>query len=141
MTDFSIRDIPPSEIQPSVPRDAIPTIDAPVFESAQEARTWMDGRAPVIALEIDGDARAYPLSIMLWHEIINDDVGGRPLLVTFCPPCHTALVYARVLDGRERHFGNLRFSDMVMYDRATESWWQQATGRAIVGELTELMAA
>jgi hypothetical protein len=138
-TDFSIADVPLSEVQGSVPRDAIPTIDRPLFESVEEARTWMDGRAPVIALEVEGDARAYPLSIMLWHEIVNDVVGDRPVVVTFCPLCHAALVYDRDLDGVERHFGNtgsLRYSDMVMYDRSTESWWQQATGRAIIGELT-----
>lgn len=138
-TDFEIRDVPLSEIQPSVPRDAIPTIDDPMFEAIASARGWMDGRAPVIALEVDDDARAYPLSILLWHEIVNDEVGGRAVLVTFCPLCHTALVYDRVLDGVERHFGNtgsLRFSDMVMYDHATESWWQQATGQAIIGELS-----
>jgi len=105
-TDFGIADVPLAEIQASVPRDAIPTIDEPRFESLADAQEWMDGRAPVIALEIDGDARAYPLSILLWHEIVNDEVGS------------------------------LRFSDMVMYDRTTESWWQQATGRAIIGGLT-----
>ncbi len=138
-TDFGIADVPLAEIQASVPRDAIPTIDEPLFESLADAQEWMDGRAPVIALEIDGDARAYPLSILLWHEIVNDEVGGRPVVVTFCPLCHTSLVYDRVLDGAERRFGNtgsLRFSDMVMYDRTTESWWQQATGRAIIGGLT-----
>jgi len=138
-TDFGVADVPLGEIQASVPRDAIPSIDDPIFEPLTAAREWMDGRAPVIALDIDGDARAYPLSILLWHEIVNDEVGGRPVVVTFCPLCHTALVYDRVLDGTERHFGNtgsLRFSDMVMYDRATESWWQQATGRAIIGGLT-----
>ncbi|MFV2062820.1 MAG: DUF3179 domain-containing protein [Chloroflexota bacterium] len=138
-TDFGITSIDLAEIQPSVPRDAIPTLDDPVFESIVAAQGWMDGRAPVIALEIEGDARAYPLSILLWHEIVNDEVGGRPLLITFCPLCHTALVYDRELDGVERRFGNtgkLRYSDMIMYDRATESWWQQATGEAIIGELT-----
>jgi len=138
-TDFGIADIDLAEIAGSVPRDGIPPIDQPVFESVEAARGWMDGRAPVIALEVNGDARAYPLSILFWHEIVNDVVGDRPLLVTFCPLCHTALVYDRVLDGHLRVFGNtgsLRYSDMVMYDRATESWWQQATGTAIIGELT-----
>jgi hypothetical protein len=138
-TDFSIADVPLSEIQASVPRDGIPPIDDPRFESLSAASDWMDMRAPVIALEVDGDARAYPLSILIWHEIVNDVVGGRPLVVTFCPLCHAALVYDRELDGVERQFGNtgsLRYSDMVMYDVATESWWQQATGQAIVGELT-----
>jgi hypothetical protein len=138
-TDFSIATIDLAEIQGSVPRDAIPAIDDPVFESIDQARTWMNGRAPLIALEIDGDARGYPLAILLWHEIVNDMVGRRPVVVTFCPLCYSAVVYDRILDGSERHFGNtgsLRYSDMVMYDRATESWWQQATGEAMVGELT-----
>ncbi len=138
-TDFGVSDVPLAEIQPSVPRDGIPPIDEPRFESPADARGWMAGRAPVIALEVAGDARAYPLAILLWHEIVNDVVGGRSVLVTFCPLCHAALVYDRELDGTVRRFGNtgsLRYSDMVMYDVATESWWQQATGRAIIGELT-----
>ena len=71
-TDFTVTDIPLSEIQPSVPRDAIPPIDDPVFESIAQAREWMDARAPVLTLEIADEARAYPLSIMLWHDIVND---------------------------------------------------------------------
>jgi len=93
----------------------------------------------VIRLEINGAARAYPLAILMWHEIVNDTLGGVPVVVTFCPLCNTALVFERELDGTVHDFGttgNLRFSDLVMYDRQTETWWQQATGEAIVGELT-----
>ena len=139
-TDFSISAVPYSEIVPGGPgKDGIPAVDDPQFESIAAAREWLDGRAPVIALEIDGDARAYPLAILTWHEIANDVVGGVPVAVTFCPLCHTALVYERVLDGTVYDFGvsgNLRYSDLIMHDRQTESWWQQATGKAIVGELT-----
>nr|MBA3364849.1 DUF3179 domain-containing protein [Actinomycetota bacterium] len=88
---------------------------------------------------VGGEARAYPLAILMWHEIANDVLGQVPVVVTFCPLCNTALVFERELDGTVHDFGttgNLRFSDLVMYDRQTESWWQQATGQAIVGELT-----
>jgi hypothetical protein len=77
--------------------------------------------------------------VLTWHEIVNDTVGDVPVIVTFCPLCHTALAFERTLDGTVHDFGvsgNLRFSDMVMYDRQTESWWQQATGQGIVGDLT-----
>ena len=121
------------------PKDGIPPIDRPAFESIDEARGWLGDRSPVIALEIDGAARAYPLAVLIWHEIVNDTLAGRPVVVTFCPLCNTALVFDRELDGVVHDFGttgNLRYSDLVMYDRQTESWWQQATGEAIVGSLT-----
>ncbi len=139
-TDFSISAVPYDEIFSGGPgKDGIPAIDDPQFESIDEAREWVIGRGPVIALEIDGDARAYPLAILTWHEIVNDTVGDTPVIVTFCPLCNTALVFGRTLDETVHDFGvsgNLRFSDMVMYDRQTETWWQQATGHGIVGELT-----
>ena len=121
------------------PKDGIPPVDVPVVESIDAARTWLPGTAPVIALEVGGVARAYPLAILVWHEIVNDTLGGVPVVVTFCPLCNTALVFERTLDGVTYDFGTtgkLRFSDLVMYDRQTESWWQQAVGEAIVGELT-----
>ncbi len=121
------------------PKDGIPSIDEPVLESIEAARSWLADQAPVISLEVGGEARAYPLAILMWHEIVNDTLGGVPVVVTFCPLCNTALVFERSLDGTVHDFGttgNLRFSDLVMYDRQTESWWQQATGEAIVGELT-----
>ena len=120
------------------PKDGIPPVDRPVFESIDAARGWLQGTAPVIALEVEGQARAYPLAILTWHEIVNDTLGGVPVVVTFCPLCNTALVFERTLAGVTHDFGTtgkLRHSDLVMYDRQTESWWQQATGQAIVGEL------
>jgi hypothetical protein len=139
-TDFAISAVPYSEISPGGPgKDGIPAIDHPKFESIEEARAWVTGQGPVIALEIDGDARAYPLAVLTWHEIVNDTVGDTPVIVTFCPLCHTALVFDRTVEGTVHDFGvsgNLRLSDMVMYDRQTESWWQQATGVGIVGDLT-----
>jgi len=120
------------------PRDGIPSIDEPQFVSAGEAEEWLAGNEPVIALEIDGDARAYPLQILTWHEIVNDRVGGVPVIVTFCPLCNAALTFDRRVAGQVYEFGTsglLRNSDLVMYDRTTESLWQQLTGEAIVGDM------
>ena len=139
-TDFSKHTVPFSEIQSGGPgKDGIPAIDAPKFVTTQEANAWLERREPVIELVIEDDARAYPLQILIWHEIANDEVGGVPVALTFCPLCHTTIVFDRRLDGRVLDFGvsgNLRNSDLVMYDRQTESWWQQFAGEAIVGELT-----
>ncbi len=121
------------------PRDGIPSIDEPKFIGQQEARQWLSGNEPVIALEINGDARAYPLQILIWHEIVNDTVGDVPVIVTFCPLCNSAITFDRRLDGKVFAFGTsglLRNSDLVMYDRTTESLWQQFTGEAIIGEMT-----
>jgi len=139
-TDFTKASVDYSEIVSGGPgKDGIPAVDEPRYESIADARGWLSDRSPVISLELEGEARAYPLAILMWHEIVNDVLGERPVVVTFCPLCNTALVFDRRLDGVTYDFGttgNLRFSDLVMYDRQTESWWQQATGEAIVGELT-----
>jgi hypothetical protein len=121
------------------PKDGIPSIDRPLFESVREANRWLGDRDPVMVVEHGTEVRAYPLAILIWHEIVNDVVGGLPVAVTFCPLCNTALVFDRRVDGGVLDFGTtgrLRHSDLVMYDRQSESWWQQATGDAIVGELT-----
>ena len=138
-TDFSRHDVDLSEIISGGPgKDGIPAIDEPGFEPLGEV-DWLSDAEPVIAFGIGETWRAYPIQILIWHEIVNDTVADQPVTVTFCPLCHTAIVFNRELDGRVLDFGttgNLRHSDLVMYDRQTESWWQQATGRAIVGELT-----
>lgn len=136
-TDFSLHTVPYSEIRFVIPRDNIPSIDVPAFVSPDEAAEWLADVEPVVALEIDGDARAYPLQILTWHEIVNDEVGGLPVAVTFCPLCNSAIAFDRRLDGEALEFGvsgNLRNSDLVMYDRQTQTWWQQFTGEGIVGE-------
>ncbi|MGA9532271.1 MAG: DUF3179 domain-containing protein [Anaerolineales bacterium] len=119
------------------PPDGIPAIDKPVFESISAGDTWLGEDWPVLVYEHDGDARAYPMAILIWHEIVNDTVGVQPVAVTFCPLCNSSIVFSRrAPDGRIVDFGtsgNLRNSDLIMYDRQTESWWQQLTGRAIVG--------
>jgi len=120
------------------PKDGIPSVDEPSFVSVDAARNWIAPKEPVIVFEHGGVARAYPLQILTHHEIVNDRVAGTPVAVTFCPLCYSALVFERRLDGETVEFGVsglLRNSDLVMYDRKTETLWQQLTGTAIVGTL------
>jgi hypothetical protein len=136
-TDFTRHTVEFSEITSGGPgKDGIPPIDNPRFVSTAEAASFLENAEPVVAIEFGGDARAYPLQILIWHEIVNDTVGDEPVAVTYCPLCNTAIVFSSRFEGEVLDFGttgNLRFSDLVMYDRQTESWWQQASGEAIVG--------
>lgn len=118
--------------------DGIPSIDRPQFDGVEQAQTWLHPNEPVVLVERNGDARAYPLQILMWHEIVNDEVGGVPLAVTFCPLCNTAITLERSANDQVLEFGVsglLRRSDLIMYDRQTTTLWQQITGEAIVGEL------
>lgn len=139
-TDFSKCSVPLQEFRSGGPgRDGIPPIDQPRFQTVAQASAWLKPREPVISVGVYGDARAYPLQILIWHEIVNDWVGGVPISVTFCPLCNTAIAFDRQIPGYTLDFGTtgtVRHSDLVMWDRQTESWWQQATGEAVVGELT-----
>ncbi|MCR9150333.1 MAG: DUF3179 domain-containing protein [Rhodobacteraceae bacterium] len=138
-TDFSRATVDFAEIRSGgPPKDGIPALDAPrMIPVAGESR--LDPAEPVLVLEMPGDTpRAWPVRYLTWHEIVNDSAGGIPVAVTFCPLCNAAMVFDRRVDGAELSFGVsglLRHSDMIMYDRQTESWWQQATARAIVGEM------
>ena len=138
-TDFSKSLVDLDEIlSGGPPKDGIPSIDKPQFVTAKTAAGWLDPREPVVVISIGTDVRAYPIQILMWHEIANDTVGGIPVSVTFCPLCNATIVFDRRLQGRVLDFGTtgrLRKSDLVMYDRQTETWWQQFSGRAIVGEL------
>ncbi len=138
-TNWNLHTIDYSEIlSGGPPRDGIPSIDDPKFITPEEAATWLADNEPVIAFEWNGDARAYPLQILTWHEIVNDIVGDLPVLITFCPLCNSAIVFDRTINGETFEFGTsglLRNSDLVMYDRTTESLWQQLTGDAIVGDM------
>jgi hypothetical protein len=138
-TDFSKKSIDLSEIQSGgPPKDGIPAIDEPVFQTALDV-DWLDDPEPVIAVTIDGITRGYPIQVLMWHEIVNDELAGTPITVTFCPLCNTSIVFDRRVDGTVLDFGttgNLRNSDLVMYDRQTESWWQQFGGEGIVGKHT-----
>ncbi len=147
-TDFETTTVPIDEIVNVIPRDNIPAIDDPAMIPVGE-KDGIGGREPVITVKIDGALpRAYPVRYLTWHEIANDEAGGVPFAVTFCPLCNSGPVFDRRLDGEVLSFGvsgKLRHSDMVMYDRETESWWQQAIGTGIVGvhagaKLTQLPA-
>ncbi len=140
-TDFSNRSVDLGEFSSGgPPPDGIPAIDNPVFESVADADTWLGPDWPIMFFENNGVVRAYPLAILIHHEIVNDMVGDLPVTLTFCPLCNSTIAFDRRLaDGTVLDFGttgNLRHSDLVMYDRQTRSWWQQFTGEAIVGELT-----
>ncbi|MQG34734.1 MAG: DUF3179 domain-containing protein [SAR202 cluster bacterium] len=118
------------------PRDGIPPLDNPRFVDVNMADEWLSDLEPVISFELNSDVRAYPIQILMWHEVVNDVVGGVPVTVTFCPLCNSAIVFERTINGMVFDFGtsgNLRNSDLVMWDRQTESWWQQLTGEAIIG--------
>jgi hypothetical protein len=120
------------------PRDGIPPIDDPNFVTPEEAGEWLADNEPVVIFEHNGDARAYPLQILTWHEIVNDTVGELPVSVTFCPLCNATVVFDRRLGDTVYDFGVsglLRHSDLIMWDRQTESLWQQFTGEGIVGDL------
>lgn len=120
------------------PKDGIPPVDDPKFDTIGEASKWLNPREPVVVVSIDGETKAYPIQILTWHEIVNDSVAGTPISVTFCPLCNATIVFDRRKDGVVLDFGTtgrLRKSDLIMYDRQTESWWQQFTGQAIVGTL------
>ncbi|MEM9641830.1 MAG: DUF3179 domain-containing protein [Pseudomonadota bacterium] len=135
-TDFTRSSVNLDEIiSGGVPKDGIPALDTARFGDA----AGLAPKEPVMTVALDGrPERAYPLRYLMWHEIVNDEVDGLPIAVTYCPLCNSGLVFDRRVGGQTLEFGvsgNLRFSDMIMYDRQTESWWQQFTGEAIVGEL------
>jgi hypothetical protein len=135
-TDFSRHVVPLDQFQSGGPgKDGIPAIDEPRFVPVSRMDV-VEPKEPVIELVVRGRARAYPIQILIWHEIVNDEVSGIPVAVTFCPLCNTSLVFERRVRGRTLDFGttgNLRNSDLVMYDRQTESWWQQFGGAGLVG--------
>lgn len=147
-TDWSVRSIDLGElllgIQRIDPRDAIPPIDYPDFEPVEVASGWLEGRTPGVLVVLDGEARFYPLGVLHRHEIVNDEIGGLPVAVTYCPLCNTALAFDRRVNSQVLRFGVsglLRNSDLVMWDDASVSLWQQVTGEAIVGSATGTVLA
>ncbi len=139
-TDFSRHSVPYADIlSGGPPKDGIPALDAPQYVSVSAADAWLRPAEPVILVQVGDDARAFPIQILIWHEIANAEVGGQPLVVTFCPLCNTAIAFERSMAGQTLDFGTtgrLRFSNLIMYDRQTETWWQQATGEAVAGQFT-----
>jgi hypothetical protein len=120
------------------PPDGIPSIDNPKFISVRDASKFLEDSELVLGLNINGDIRAYPLQILVWHEIVNDEVGGVPVAVTYCPLCFTNQVFNRIIDGQEvvefGTSGKLYNSNLVMYDRTSKSLWSQALAEGIVGK-------
>ncbi len=136
-TDFARRSIDLAEIVTYGSKDSIPPIDDPQFAPVTEL-TDIGPLEPVLSIGINGDLRAYPLQVLLFHEIVNDTVGGVPVVVSYCAFCNSGIVFDRRLDGQVLEFGNTgtyRHFGMMLYDKTTQSWWQQFIGEAVVGEL------
>ena len=137
-TDFDRRNIELEKVLYGyVDRNHFPSLDNPKFITVAAAAEWLEPRQPVIIVDIEGIVRAYPIQILIYHELVNDTLGEKPILVSYCPLCNTPIVYDRQFGGQVLEFGvtgALYKSDMVMFDRQTESWWQQFDGRGVVGE-------
>lgn len=117
-------------------KDGIPPIDNPIFKLASQINDVPLGE-PVVAIYLNGVARAYPLRILLWHGVVNDKVGETNISVTYDHLCNSAMVFERDVEGAEVKFaasGKIYKSNMLLYDNKSKSWWQQYTGEAVVGE-------
>lgn len=140
ITDDTKHSVPLDEILGGgPPKDGIPSIDNPKFVSFSDAGKFLKDSEPGIAFEINGEARFYPFQILVWHEIVNDTVSGQRVLITYCPLCLSGIVFDPVVQGERVEFGTsgkLWNSNLVMYDRKTDSLWSQILGESIVGEMT-----
>ncbi len=141
-TNFENRSVKLDEIlSGGPPKDGIPAVDAPnMIPVAKETR--LGAREPVMTVKLPGQTpRAYPVRYLMFHEIVNDTIGSTPVAVTFCPLCNSGITFDRRIKGRTLDFGvtgKLRNSDMIMFDRQTETWWQQFEGRGIVGKMNNV---
>jgi hypothetical protein len=135
--DLSDASIPVTEIvSGGPPRDAIRALERPSVLGASDA-PWGDSER-ILGLVVRGEARAYPLAILDWHELVNDTLGGIPILVSYCPLCGTGMIFERKIDGRARLFGVsglLYRSDLLLFDRETESLWSQIQAVAVSGPM------
>ena len=121
------------------PKDGIPSIDNPKFVTVEEADEWIQDNELVLAIIYKEVKRVYPLQILVFHEIVNDNIAGDPILITYCPLCGSGIAYDSIINGEAVEFGTsgkLYNSNLVMYDRKTDTWWTQIDGKAIIGELT-----
>ncbi len=138
--DLSNSSIPPAQIhRGGPPRDGIPAIDDPKFIAARQARRLM-AQERVLGLNRNGVSKAYPIAIMNWHEIVNDEIGGEAVVVTFCPLCGTGVAFSARAGARQLNFGVsglLYNSDVLLYDRQTESLWSQLLSRAVSGPMRD----
>ncbi len=141
LTEMGVRYIvdPEDIVSGGPPMDGIPSIDDPKFVTVEEADKWIADNELVLGLIYNGTKRVYPLQIMTWHEIVNEEIQGEPILISYCPLCGSGIAYKRTINGETVEFGTsgkLYNSNLVMYDRKTNSYWTQIGGQAIVGELT-----
>ena len=141
MTSMGVKYIvDPEKIQSGgPPMDGIPSIDKPKFVTVPEADKWIQDHELVLGIIYKNVTRVYPLQILVWHEIVNDVIADDPILITYCPLCGSGIAFESKIDGEEVEFGTsgkLYNSNLVMYDRKTNSYWTQIDGLAIVGELT-----
>lgn len=130
--------VDPASLGPGNIRDAIPPIYEPQFESLEAADSWLENDDVVGVLALEDQVHVYPLRILVWHEVVNDQLGSVPVVVTFCPLCNTLIAFNRSVAGESLVFGvsgKLQNDNLIMWDHQTESWWQQATGLAIVGDM------
>lgn len=142
-TNTSKRVVEISEFTSLMPRDGFEVFNNPEFIEKEEYESYYFRFEPVISLVIEGEARAYPLNVLTYHEIANDIIKGIPVAVTYCPLCNSGVVFDRRFTANNNSYvfdfgvsGMLRKSDMVMWDKQTETWWQQLTGEGLVGELS-----
>jgi len=137
--DYSKHSIPLDEIQSGgPPKDGIPALYDPKFISADEA-DFLKSSDRVLGLYINGEAKAYPIRILNWHELVNDRIGGQEVLVSYCPLCGTGMAFEAQIDGQRFLFGvsgKLYNSDVLFYDKETESLWSQIKMEAVTGPLT-----
>jgi len=121
------------------PKDGIPSLDNPKFQPANEGDTWLKDDDLILGLDYKGTVKAYPHRILNWHEIVNDKINGEKVLITYCPLCRTGIAFKPVVDGEEVEFGTsgkLYNSELIMYDRKTDSYWPQSLGIAVIGPAT-----
>ncbi|MGI9018428.1 MAG: DUF3179 domain-containing (seleno)protein [Euzebya sp.] len=125
------------DIQAITGVDSIPPIDQPQFESIAMASSWLGPDSPIAVVQLGKRMKAYPLAILTYHEVVNDEIGGVPVVITYCPLCNTALAFRRTVQGEVLDFGtsgHLYRSNLVMYDRQDHNLWLQVSGTAVVGE-------
>jgi hypothetical protein len=139
VTEGVAHTIPLEDIRSGGPgKDGIPSIDSPEFVSVVEADTLLDDQGLGVAISVGTIERFYPFQILVWHEIVNDVVNDVPVAITYCPLCGTGFTFERRVNGRTLELGvsgKLHNNNLLMYDRTTESLWQQETGEAVVGDL------
>jgi len=138
--NYSKHSIPVDEIFAGGPaKDGIPALSQPKFVAAKNAKHYMKDEDRVLGLARNGQAKAYPIKILNWHEIVNDTIGSQAVVVTFCPLCGTGMVFDGKINGKNLTFGVsglLYQSDMLLYDRKTDSLWSQIKGEAVTGPMT-----